>query len=259
MPQGGTITVTTRHVADSEIGEARAPEPGTLIPESGTGSVREWVELTVTDTGVGMSPAIQARLFEPFFTTKGVRGTGLGLSMVHGIVSRHHGEVTAQSAEGQGTTITLRLPVARAVAEVVPPLLAPLLRHAPLKLLVIDDDPLLTQTLGELLRILGHEAAIATSGEEGLTRLAAERFDMVLTDLGMPEMSGWEVAQAVKARWPQLPVILVTGWGDTVEHDRLEGTGVDVVLAKPYTVAQLQHALVQGVALTRRGASEGLR
>ena len=255
MPQGGTLTITTRQVSGSEVAETRAPDPGTQILDPGTKSVREWVELSVTDTGVGMPPAVQARLFEPFFTTKGVRGTGLGLSMAHGIISRHEGEVIVQSAEGQGTTFTLRLPVAQvAVAEVVPPPAAQLLLTGSLKLLVIDDDPLLAETLGDLLRILDHEVAIVTSGEEGLTRLATERFDLVLTDLGMPTMSGWEVAQAVKVRCPQLPVILVTGWGDALEDDRHEGTGVDLILAKPYTVAQLEHALAQGIALTRRGA-----
>ena len=248
MPQGGTLTITTRQVSGSEVDETRAFDP---VAER----VREWVELSVADTGIGMPPAVQARLFEPFFTTKGVRGTGLGLSMVHGIISRHEGEVTVQSAAGQGTTITLRLPVAEAATEVVPPPTAPLPLPAPLKLLVIDDDPLLVETLHDLLRILGHEAAIATSGEEGLMRLAVERFDLVLTDLGMPGMSGWEVAQAVKARWPQLPVILVTGWGDALERARLEGSGVDVVLTKPYTVAQLTHALVQGVALIQQGGA----
>jgi signal transduction histidine kinase len=113
MPQGGTITIATRQVSGPVIDETRAHDPGTE-------RVREWVEVSVTDTGVGMPPAVRARLFEPFFTTKGVRGTGLGLSMVHGIVSRHEGEVTVQSAEGQGTTITLRMPVARAAVEVVP-------------------------------------------------------------------------------------------------------------------------------------------
>jgi CheY-like chemotaxis protein len=81
---------------------------------------------------------------------------------------------------------------------------------------------------------------------------------MVMTDLGMPGMSGWEVAQAVKTRWPQLPVILVTGWGDALERARLGGTGVDLVLAKPYTVAQIKHALAQGVALTQRGGATDL-
>src|SRR5574337_565297 len=154
MPQGGTMTITTRKVSGSVIGEVRTSDPGTRIPAPVTGSVRERVELSVTDTGVGMSPAVQARLFEPVFTTKGVRGTGLGLSMVYGIVSRHEGEITVQSAEGQGTTITMRLPVAEvAAADVVQPFTAsPPISH-PLTLLVIDDEPLLAETLSDLLRI----------------------------------------------------------------------------------------------------------
>jgi signal transduction histidine kinase/ActR/RegA family two-component response regulator len=228
MPQGGTLTITTR-------------------------SAGEWVELSVTDSGIGMSPAVQARLFEPFFTTKGVRGTGLGLSMVHGIVSRHQGTISVQSTEAQGTTITMRLPVAQVAAAEVEPLSSeapPPLAVTSLKLLVIDDEPILAQTLGDLLRFMGHETVLATSGEEGLARLAAEPVDMVLTDLGMPTMSGWQVAQAVKTRWPQLPVILVTGWGDTLGNEQLNGTGVDLVLAKPYTIELLRDALATAIART---------
>jgi len=245
MPQGGTITITTRHVSGLEIKGVSAIELGTRIPEPGTRSVSEWVELTVTDTGVGMPQAVQSRIFEPFFSTKGARGTGLGLSMVYGIISRHHGEIAVQSEEGEGTTITLLLPVAEVAAAESAPRAAPPVLSSPRRLLVIDDDPLLAETLSNLLRILGHETAIAASGEEGLMRLAAERFDLVMTDLGMPEMSGWEVAKAVKARWPKLPVILVTGWGDALEGERPGSGGVDTVLAKPYTVAQLQDVIAQ--------------
>jgi PAS domain S-box-containing protein len=242
MPTGGTMTIGTIHARSTES------------------EGRDWVEVAVTDTGTGMSQAVQTRLFEPFFTTKGVRGTGLGLSMVHGIISRHAGEVGVRSVEGQGTTITVRLPVAEVDSTVVErpetvspqdsPRLSPL--SGPLTVLVIDDDPLLAETLSISLRFLGHEATVATSGKEGLTRLTAERFDLILTDLGMAEMSGWEVAKAVKARWPTCPVILVTGWGDALESDRLEGTGVDLVLAKPYTMAQLQDALAEAVAIAWR-------
>ncbi len=247
MPMGGTITVSTIHVRSTES------------------EGRGWVELAVADTGAGMSQAVQARLFEPFFTTKGVRGTGLGLSMVHGIIGRHAGEISVRSVEGQGTTITVRVPVAEVeaagergteMASLPDALCLP--PSGPLKLLVIDDDLLLAETLSVSLRLLGHEATVATSGKEGLTRLTVECFDLVLTDLGMPEMSGWEIAKAVKARWPTCPVILVTGWGDALESDRLEGTGVDVVLAKPYTMAQLQDAIAEAVALTQRSGGTRL-
>jgi CheY-like chemotaxis protein len=251
MPQGGTVTIATRQ--NPPTPPLQKGGMGGFGGQEAEGAAQGWVELTVTDTGIGMSPAVQARLFEPFFTTKGVRGTGLGLSMVYGIVSRHDGEITVQSAEGQGTTITLRLPVTTVTtAEAVQPSTALPPIADSLRLLIIDDDPLLAETLGELLRLQGHETAIATSGRDGLIRLAAEPFDLVITDLGMPEMSGWEVAQAIKASRPGLPVIMVTGWGDALEHERLDGTGVAAILAKPYTDAQLRRVLAQTLARSRR-------
>lgn len=150
----------------------------------------------------------------------------------------HNGEIAVESAEGQGTTMMVRLPVADAA-----PSEAVLLPTHALTLLVIDDEPLLAETLRDVLRILGHEAVIATSGVEGLHRLATEHFDLVMTDLGMPEMSGWEVAMAIKVSACPLPVILVTGWGDSLESDRIERTGIAAVLAKPYTTSQLRNVL----------------
>lgn len=254
MPQGGTITIATRHVPRTETGEtlSNTPAARSLVPEPPAG--RPWVELSVTDTGIGMSEDVKVRLFEPFFTTKGIHGTGLGLNMVQGIVHRHEGEMHIASTEGQGTSVSLRLPAAQkdrpepSAPAPLPPV------PGRLHLLVIDDEPLLGETLADLLRLLGHDAVVVTSGEAGLARLQTERFDLVLTDIGMAGMSGWDVARAVKADRPQLPVILVSGWGSMMERDQIEGAGVDAVLAKPYTVAQLKHALGQAVAFTQRDA-----
>jgi CheY-like chemotaxis protein len=99
---------------------------------------------------------------------------------------------------------------------------------------------------------MGHEATVVLNGAEGLRRMATEHFDLILTDLGMPEMSGWEVATAVKVRTPSCPVILVTGWGESLRSEELVGTGVDLVLNKPYTLVTLQQILVQGRALIGR-------
>lgn len=225
LPHGGIITVTTRPV-DSDGG-------------------RESVDLIVRDTGIGMSEAVRDRVFEPFFTTKGIQGTGLGLSMVYGIVSRHGGTIDVASAPGQGTTVTVRLPAAQ---EAVPPASPPVGRARPLhslRVLVIDDILLIAETLADILHLIGHEVAIATGGKEGLARLEAGGFDVVITDLGMPGMSGWDVAAAVKARWPGLPVILVTGWAEEAGEERPAGAVVDLMLAKPFTTEQLSRALAQ--------------
>jgi len=251
MPKGGTVTIATRQ---------NPPTPPLQRGDTGGFEMRKaereglgWVELTVTDTGVGMSQAVKARLFEPFFTTKGVKGTGLGLSMVQGIVRRHGGETHVASTEGLGTSMVLRLPAAQ---EGRPELTAPApLPQLPsrLRLLVIDDDPLLGETLADLLRLLGHEVVVVTSGEEGLARLDAERFDLLITDLGMAGISGWEVARVSCARRPELPVIFVTGWGDQLEPAQLTEYGIDAVVAKPYTV----HSLLEGLSLAWMRAQNG--
>jgi len=201
-----------------------------------------------------MSPEVRTRLFEPFFTTKGVHGTGLGLSMVYGIVRRHGGEIRVASDEGWGTVITIRLPAAPTDTALAPSPIAVSPALGRLRLLVIDDEPVLGETLAELLRQLGHEATTAGGGEAGLAALQAERVDLVMTDLGMPGMSGWEVARAVKAHRPALPVILVSGWGSAMERDQLEGTGVDLIMAKPYTMTQLKQILSQAAALLPHNA-----
>lgn len=257
MPQGGTVTITLRQVpgtrdaaqgsggsiARGEWGEGYRPESGGVVL------------LTITDTGVGIPDSIKARIFDPFFTTKGVKGTGLGLSMVHGIVRRHHGEIQVASEEGKRTTVTVSLPITPEAHETVTPEAATL-PNGPTgtRILVIDDEPLAGEILAAFLQMLGHEAVVAVGGKEGIRLLEADRFDLLLTDLGMPGMSGWDVAQAAKERLPRLPVVLVTGWGDQIDPSQLAGTGVDLVLAKPYTLQDLLAGLSQAWGTIHGGA-----
>jgi CheY-like chemotaxis protein len=208
MPTGGTLTITGRPVSS-------------------------WVELTVTDTGVGIPAELQPRIFDPFFTTKGVQRTGLGLAVVYGTVQRHGGTITVASTPGQGTTFTLRLPADVAVQPAAPPAPGPPRAGVtPRRLLVIDDEPKVRGTLASLLRAVGHTVAEAASGPAGLALLGTIPVDCVLTDLGMPEMTGWEVVKAVNASWPHLPVLLLTGWGDQAA-DVPPGHRVARVLSKP--------------------------
>lgn len=234
LPRGGTITITTR--------ATRAAEG-------------ELAELTLSDTGIGMSEMVRARLFEPFFTTKGIHGTGLGLNIVHGIVSRHRGTIDVASAPGEGTTVTLRLPTASEPASLAPPPAALPPLSFPLQVLVIDDVLAIAKTLVQILRALGHEAEAVAGGEEGLARLDTGCFNLVITDLTMPGMSGYDVASVVKVRWPGLPVILITGWGDVVENEQMAAAGVDLALAKPFTKEQLLQAIVQVWAIRKERRS----
>jgi GAF domain-containing protein/CheY-like chemotaxis protein len=213
LPRGGEIRVATRESADR-------------------------VEVSVTDTGVGMSDSVRRRIFEPFFSTKGPSGTGLGLAMVYGIVSRHGGEILVDTAPGAGSTFTIRLPVGRPPTLPVPRVSEP--APDPVHVLVIDDEPLVRETLGEILRQQHHVVVVADDGASGLARFREGAFDLVMTDLAMPGMSGWQVAQAVKAARPKVPVVLVTGWGVEVEAEELQTHGVNHVMTKPFRFEDVQ-------------------
>jgi len=236
MPQGGTLTISARRT----IGD---PEQAVTIDTGAPAAAVPVVELRIADTGVGMTEEVRQRVFEPFFTTKGGHGTGLGLSMVYGIVERHGGRIEVASAPGQGTTFTLLL---RAVPAEPPTGHTPRPhRRPPRRLLVIDDDARVRQTVAGLLRSAGHHAVEAEGGREGLMRFAPEQFDLVLTDLGMPEVNGWDVAAAVKARHPACPVILLTGWGDEHTGDA-SGRGLtDRVLHKPVRLKELLQTIAE--------------
>ncbi len=198
---------------------------------------RTGVVLHVTDTGIGMPEEVQRRIFEPFFSTKGGHGTGLGLSVVYGIMERHGGNIQVRSAVGQGTTFTLHFQAAPPVTEALPQLGQPPSR--PCRILVIDDDAAVRTTLVDLLRAAGHQVADAEGGAAGLAHLDRDGFDLVLTDLGMPEMTGWEVAAAIKDRFPSLPIILLTGWGEPIESNALATRRIDRVLGKPIRLDDL--------------------
>jgi signal transduction histidine kinase/ActR/RegA family two-component response regulator len=216
------------------------------LPRGGTvrltaGGKENHVVVAVADSGVGMSAAVQARAFEPFFTTKGERGTGLGLAMVFGIVERHGGQIAVESAPDQGTAVRLTLPVGAADSSAAE---APLADARPLRILVVDDEPALTRMAAFLLESDGHTVGTANSGEEALARLAAEPFDLVLSDVAMgPGMNGWELAAQVQERYPGLPFALATGWGAQIETGEARDRGVGAIIAKPYRRNDLRHVI----------------
>jgi signal transduction histidine kinase len=218
------------------------------LPAGGRVTINTWavdrgVFCSVSDNGVGMTEEVRRRALEPFFTTKGPRSTGLGLSATYGILRRHGGELTLETAVGLGTTVTIRLPAAPLPRPTEPPAPGPAARPIPQRILVIDDELDVRETLAGMLAGQGHTVVQASSGHEGLARLeAGEAVDLVLTDLGMPELPGWQVAKAIKARWPGLRVGLVTGWGQAPDGAEEERRAVDFVLAKPITLDALREA-----------------
>jgi CheY-like chemotaxis protein len=223
--------------------------------ESGSDGHRQFqVEVQVVDTGAGMSEDTRRRCLEPFFTTKGDRGTGLGLAMVYGTVQRHSAEIGIESTPGKGTTISLRF--ALPPSEI--PDSAPASFQDPkpagrLRLLVIDDDPLIIKSLRDTLERDGHEIVAALGGQEGIVAFrtgleTGKPFDAVITDLGMPRVDGRQVASAIKAASATTPVILLTGWGQRLVAEGDVPPHVDRVLSKPPKLRELRGALADVTA-----------
>jgi nitrogen fixation negative regulator NifL len=221
MPQGGTITVRTR-------------------------SANSRVIMEVADTGVGMTEEVRQRCLEPFFTTKGDRGTGLGLSMVYGILQRHQGSVEIETAPGKGTTFRLSLPAAQEKPPTCKRESAPT-SIRPLRVLLVDDEDIVCQILREYLVEDGHVVETAANGHEALDKLPKAAFDVVILDRAMPGLSGDQTALAIKELKPELPVILLTGFGNMMQAAGETPPGIDLVLGKPVTIAGLRSALAQVV------------
>jgi PAS domain S-box-containing protein len=204
------------------------------------------VVLEVTDTGVGMTEDVRRRCLEPFFTTKGERGTGLGLAMVYGAVQRHRGDIDITSAVGEGTRIRLTFPAAPRVAEPHGGATEGPTALPPLRVLVIDDDIRLLKSLRDVLEHEGHAVMVASNGRIGIdtfrdAQAAGAAFDVVVTDLAMPDVDGRKVAAAIK-RVSTTPVILLTGWGQQVIAEELPAH-VDRVLCKPPRLHEIREAL----------------
>jgi signal transduction histidine kinase/DNA-binding response OmpR family regulator len=232
MPQGGALSIRTCASSidgSSDIGDA------------------DTVHLEVSDTGIGMDEETKRRCLEPFFTTKGERGTGLGLAMVYGMAQRHEGDVGIDSHPGRGTTVRLSFPVAAART---PTVRLPALRMpaSPLRILIVDDDPLLTESLRNVLAGDGHHVTVADGGRAGIDVFAAaqaqgESFAVVITDLGMPYVDGRAVAAAIKSASPTTPVVLLTGWGQRLRSENDVPPNVDRLLDKPPKLNELRAVL----------------
>jgi PAS domain S-box-containing protein len=230
LPDGGALTIRTRATAAAK----------------GGGSV----EVEVEDNGVGMDQETRRRCLEPFFTTKGERGTGLGLAMVYGVAQRHGAETDIRSDSGKGTTVSLSFPVAAANGAAARDAGAGLIPPPRLRLLLIDDDPVLLRALRDSLETDGHLPVIANDGQSGIDafRVAHERgekFAAVITDLGMPYVDGRKVAAEVKAMSPSTPVILLTGWGQGLVAEADTPPHVDQVLSKPPKLREIREALAR--------------
>jgi signal transduction histidine kinase/ActR/RegA family two-component response regulator len=231
MPNGGTLTLATRRLNEKQV------------------------EIEVGDTGVGMTPEVAARIFDPFFTTRGVEGTGMGLAVSWSIIQRHGGTIDVQSEPGKGTRFFLRLPI----EEDVPAPSASQVAAAPqtqrASILVVDDEPIVAGVLTSILSRNGHRVVTVTSAEEALERLRdpSRTFQLVVTDHGMPGMTGLQLVAEIKHTHPNLPVILLTGWGESLLQTHVPEAMPDALLGKPIN----QNDLLDMVGKALRGEPIG--
>jgi CheY-like chemotaxis protein len=197
----------------------------------------------VADTGIGMPEEVRRRIFEPFFTTKGEAGTGLGLSVSYSIVKRHGGDIRVESKVRRGTSFTVRLPVGTAAAQEPPQPVSPE-RQRTGRILLVDNEPQVLAVLCEMLIEAGHAVTPSVGGADAVTAFSPGKFDLVLTNLGMPGMNGWEVAERVRKADPKIPVVFVTGWGLTDEdRERCRRLGIQHCIFKPVKPADLHRAV----------------
>ena len=217
-------------------------EGGTLTIATGRGQEGTAV-ISVRDTGIGMPEAVQRRIFEPFFSTKGESGSGLGLSMTYSIVKRHGGEIGVESQPGEGTTFTLVF-AGESLAESGPPsTMAPGAQRSA-RVLLVDDEPKVRETLAELLTSTGHEVTPVGGGRAALAEFRPGRFDAVISNLGMAGMNGWELAERLRTSDPDIAILFVTGWGLREEEmSRMEALRVTGCLYKPVRPDELDAAV----------------
>jgi CheY-like chemotaxis protein len=202
------------------------------------------VFVQISDTGVGITEETKKKIFEPFFTTKPFTNTGLGLSMSYGIVKRFGGEIEVGSKVGQGATFTIILPIGEDEREETGDS-RPIKKARKARILVIDDDEFVRSVLSRTLVQADHQVTVAENGGKGVQIFKEGEFDLVLTDLGMPGMSGWEVCRMIREISPHTPVGMITGWGEERDQSKMEEYGLDFFISKPFDLAQILNVVAE--------------
>lgn len=222
MPEGGVLTIRAEKKADKIL-------------------------IEFEDTGVGMTDDTIEKIYDPFYSTKGVKGTGLGMSEVYGVIKRHRGSIETTSEVGKGSKVLIIMPsVQKGVsAEETDDILD----TYESKILIIDDEEYILDMLEELLEDQGHNITTSSSTKNGLELFKNSNFDIVITDLGMPDMSGWEVAERVKKMNRNVSVILLTGWALNLEAEKIRDNGVDFTLQKPFSEDDLYSLILDAKRL----------
>ncbi len=225
MPQGGRLTLS----ADDAGGKIR---------------------ISVSDTGIGMSEETCSRVFDPFFTTKGEAGMGLGLAVCYGIIQRHGGSVEIDSEVGEGSTFRITLPKAEALIKTETAThdvarLRLVRKSTKPSILIVDDEECVRELLVDILESEGYEVTTAENGEQALREFEDKPFKAVFTDVGMPGMSGWELARAIRERDDVIPLAVITGWGESVSSNDQELARVNWVVSKPFSVDRISEIAME--------------
>lgn len=220
-----------------------------------TRCVNNEVILEVADNGPGIEPADLKRIFEPFFTTKGPASSGLGLSIAYNLINQMEGVLSVKSSPGGGTTFTARFPALSDESSAGTASEEKAANILNLQVLVVDDDPLVVGMLRTFLESSGHNATVYLEGEEAVTAFREGAFDLVVVDLGMPLMDGWEVSRRINEINPNMPIIVATGWNMSVDEGQEQGAVIDSVLRKPFSMIELAEA-IEVAMKTRRKSKE---
>ena len=206
------------------------PEGGCM--EIKTCARKEKVFIEVRDNGIGMTEDVRENIFDPFFTTKGAKGFGLGMSIVYSAVEQHRGSIKVDSAPGEGTCVTIAFPVNREVQPPQEP--EPVIVEKTASILLIDDNPKVVEILFKQLTRAGHQVRPITQAKQAVEEYAVKRYDIVLTDIGMPEMTGWDIAREIKEIDPDAIIIFITGWPGQVDRKKAKKTGIKGIISKPF-------------------------
>jgi len=228
MPKGGKLTIATQ-------------------PQT-----EDWVEVSISDTGIGMTEEVKKRVFDPFFTTKGVTNSGLGMSVSYGIIKRHGGEILIESEQGKGTAFIIHLPKGYEGEETIVREVTPIKEARQARILVIDDEESVRDILSRILETTGHQVMVASNGEEGIERFKSEAFDLVFTDLGMPKLSGWDVGKTIKGINPKVPIAMITGWGVELDREKMSESGIDLIVSKPFNFDQVIQLVSEAMELKEK-------
>lgn len=226
------------------------------MPDGGNIRIKVFQEadnvcMAISDTGTGMPKKVLNKALEPFFTTKGMDNSGLGLGIVRGIIESHNGEIKIDSVASRGTTVTIKLPVTNNTAEKKAPVDIP--TKAPTaNILVIDDEAMIRELFHEILSREGHKVTVASGSSDGLKAFDNGDYDIVYTDLGMPGVSGWEVAAEIKKRMPDTVVAMTTGWEIEMEDEKIKESGIDFVVSKPFQIDQLKESVSHGMKMRKQ-------